>query len=185
MFHLSIYCFALGEPGHYERDCPSGGNSVNGPSSLLAVSPAAAPAGQPARPLADDGEYVTSVGEGNGTFDRQLYGCESKERQTKKAKQGAVQGMWVDARRRQLCCGTHIAPESGWHLLLLLLLLFSIFIRRLFHYMVKGTISLFKMRYTHHSIFNVVFWKAIKNPVLCMLPAKGASYSFKTGSVGV
>ena len=83
---------------------------------MLAVSPAAAPAGQPARPLADDGEYVTSVGEGNGTFDRQLYGCESKERQTKKAKQAAVHGMRVDARRRQLCCGPHMAPESGWHL---------------------------------------------------------------------
>ena len=29
-----------------------------------------------------------------------------------------------------------------------------------------------KMRYTHHSIFNVVFLKAIKNPVLCMLPPR-------------
>ena len=29
-----------------------------------------------------------------------------------------------------------------------------------------------KMWYTHHSIFNVVFLKAIKNPVLCMLPPR-------------
>jgi hypothetical protein len=29
-----------------------------------------------------------------------------------------------------------------------------------------------KMWYTHHSIFNVVLLKAIKNPVLCMLPPR-------------
>jgi hypothetical protein len=42
-----------------------------------------------------------------------------------------------------------------------------------------------KMWYTHHSIFNVVLLKAIKNPVLWMLPPRALLTVFKTGSAGV